>query len=62
MENEIKKAEEKKDIQSEGEEIKNFVISRDLAQAIINYLGYRPLVEVEGLVNGLRKLQLIKKA
>ena len=37
----------------------NFAISEKLANEIINYLAYRPMIEVEQLVVGLRAIQPI---
>ena len=37
-----------------------FAIDENLANKIINYLANRPMIKVEDMVNGLRKLQPIE--
>ena len=37
-----------------------FAIDEKLANEIVNYLGHRPMIEVENMVNGLRGLQQIE--
>ncbi len=40
--------------------MKQYKINHDLAQSIMQYLGERPMVEVEQMVNGLRSLEPIE--
>lgn len=39
----------------------NFIIPAELAQAIANYLGTRPYVEVAGFINALQQLRPVQK-
>ena len=39
--------------------MKKFIISEELAQAILNFLGSRPYVEVHKLVPGLLALEVL---
>jgi hypothetical protein len=40
--------------------MKQFAIDEKLANDILYYLANRPMIEVEGFVNGLRRLKEIK--
>ncbi len=40
----------------EEREMKEYQVKEDLLQAILNYLGQRPYVEVEGMIQALIEL------
>jgi len=43
----------------EERQVEDFKVNGDLLQAILNYLGQRPYIEVEGMITAL--LELTKK-